>query len=256
MKTILGHLSYANKNYLGTLKHLTQYQDKVRTIFTPLHGQIFDASEETKADYILLSFDEYTQEFHDFLSQTNKNVLLFIDAVPEGNAEEVLQFFKNKTNIKYIASSNSPDDINTFVKYDKLYDSSIFYKTNSSRKDKIALILSRDNDKNETIKDILYPNPTPMPVVCFNNPNFNHITNLGILTDTDLAEIFNTYHAVIDLDEQFMLEALACGCYYYDMDNFNKNIYNASFKDGTEINLSEHTFVYFIENKLLPLFGE
>jgi hypothetical protein len=256
MKTILSHLSNNSKNYIGVLKALAESSNQIKSVIIPLHGRIFDTVEEVSPDYVLLSLSEYTQEFHDFISNTNSNVLLFIDEIPQGNPDEVIKFLSQKNNIKFI-SNISLENFNAknTIRYYKLYNSDIFYHDETMTKtNKVAVLLSVDNDKNEKIQDILYPNKTTNPIVCFNNPNFNHITNLGILTEIDLQVILNTYYAIMDLDNQFELESIACQCNRYDLSTLNKDLSKMSFIDQ-QVDLSAHTFKHFVTNVLLPELG-
>lgn len=256
MKTVLAHISHNSKNYLGILRALSQKSDSVKCVFTSLHGVIFDASEEVGPDYILLTLNEYTQEFHDFLSQTNKNVILCIDGMPPGNTDDVIKFLAHKKNITFLSNiSLEQFSIDNLITYDKLYDDNVFYlKGNTTKNNKIGIMLSRDNIVNDKIKNLLYPNVNTKQIVCLNNPGFNHVTNLGILTDSDLAEILNTFDAIIDLDDQFELEAAACSCNVYDNDTIADKLELMVFKKFSG-DLAKHTFKYFVNDKLLPLLG-
>jgi vacuolar-type H+-ATPase subunit H len=70
------------------------------------------------------------------------------------------------------------------------------------RNDKIAVLLSDDNQKNDQyLQNILYP-MTKEKLVLFNSMSYRHSQNVGILNPTDLCLILNTYKCLLDLDNK------------------------------------------------------
>jgi hypothetical protein len=250
MKKILAHVSYSNKNYISFIKYLVQNNNQtMQTLAASLHGNIFDAVEDTKSDYVLLSIEEYTQEFHDFINDINKPVFIFTD---KNIPENIIDNLKSRNNVRFIANKNTtslPEDKTLF--YDGLYDSEIFYDKKISRNNQIVVLLSRNNENNLSIKEYLYPLSNER-IVCFNNPEFDHPLNLGVLSDIDTNDILNKSAGVIDVDNNYSLEAKACGCPYISCDgSIIQNIKNMTTQESTaDLNLS--SFQYFITQTLTP----
>jgi hypothetical protein len=222
---------------------------------TSLHESIFDTAEECKADCIILPIYEYTKEFHTFVNKTDKKVILIInDNVPEDFLNSVVQSLNKKNNILYVANRPVSDN---YILYDELYDNDIFFRhTNISRNDKTAVLLHTNNDINNKLLPILYPHSNN--IVCFNNQNFNHPTNIGQVSINELPVIFNEYKYVADLTGLFKLESMACGCSYIDSDT-DHIIENISTKKVIQnvANLHDKTFKNFVLNnkKLLEFLG-
>jgi hypothetical protein len=250
MKKILAHVSYTNKNYISMIKYLTQNNnDDMLTIAASLHGNIFDAAVDTSCDYVLLSIEEYTQEFHDFVNDTDKKVFIFIDKILP---EDVIRYLSSKSNVRFIAKSNTTIvPVEKTIFYDKLYDSEIFVNTNTDRTNQIAVLLSKNNQKNEELKGSLYP-ISDTKIICFNNPNFDHPQNIGVLSDVDTSYILNKSTAVLDIDNDYQIEAQACGCSYIQtegsiQDNLKNNVIDTSTFD-----LKTSSFYYYITQVLVP----
>jgi hypothetical protein len=250
MKKILAHVSYTNKNYISIIKYLVQHStDSLQTIAASLHGNVFDASEETGCDYLFLSIEEYTQEFHDFVNDTNKMVFLFVDKV---FPNDVISYLSSKNNVRFIAASGTdmlPPEKTLF--YEHLYDGEIFSNNNSERNDKIAILLSRFQEKNELLKECLYP-ISELPIVCFNNPSFDHPQNVGILSDVDTNYILNKCCAVVDIDGGYLVESKACECPYIKVDGSLKDNIKDMVTIQCSVDLSTSTFSYFSTQILIP----
>ena len=249
MTKVLSHISYDNKNYIGILKSVNSMSPKIDPYITSLHDNIFDIVAEIDPKTVILSAEEYTQEFHDFVSETDKQVLLHFNKRNDENIQNVINFLDTKSNIKYISSSK-----NTLIKDDKkiqyeaLYDSDIYYNRNQQRNDKIAVILS-DNETNKKIEHLMYPN-NKYQLLCFNNINFDYPENLGSLSDFDMANVLNEFKAVLDLTDEFKLEAKACGCPYIDKNDIEENLSQLKY-ENLDMNLEDSSFNHFINNILL-----
>lgn len=251
MKKLLCHLSFNNKNYSGILKYLSQ-NTQIDSQILNLHNRAFDTLSQVDADCIVLSLNEYTQELHDLVSSTDKNIILHINTFHK-NMSDIIQYLNSKNNISYLTHlTNEQLPIDKIITYTELYDDQIFVNQNTERNDKIAVILSSNNEENNILKSLLYPK-TKLKLSLFNNPEFNSAQNVGNLTDVDLAEVLNSFSCVVDVSQQFRLEANACECPYIICDkNLEINIQQKNIEQPIK-NLSSLTFKKFIDNTLIKL---
>lgn len=221
-------------------------------VFNKCHGKLLHLQQTLKPKLILWSASEYTQEFHDYITDYHDqaSIILIVDVKIDNDQ---LVNFLNQTQIKIIQNSRYESGLkNIIAKYDHLYEDAIFNNTDETRNDKILAILSHDNEVNQKLNDFIYPVYTGKEkVVALGNPQFKAGVNLGIFNAPDLAFILNRFSAVLDLSEKYRLEAQACNIPYLNTDNIADAIENK-----TEIpkvpNLSELTYKNFVYNTLLP----
>ena len=219
-------------------------------IFSKCHGKIFHIQQTHKPKLALWSASEYTQEFHDYISEYHSDItiLLIVDIVV--NNSQVVDFL-NKTNVKIIQDSRCESGFqNIIAKYDNLYEDSVFVNTNENRNDKILAILSGEDSANEKLKAFLYPNNQNKKIVAVGNPRFDSLVNLGIFNSPDLAFILNRFQSVLDLSGKYRLESQACNIPYLDVSDIGKSI-----EDNVVLpeiaNLPELTYKNFVSNHLL-----
>ena len=211
-KTLLLHHG-GNNNYRCFCRNLLKYQGNQYNInLQILHGNLFAVFNSIKPHVVFLPTAEYTQEFHDFITEyyQQTQIVLLIDR--EVNQEPLIKFWADtRTKLvidgKYVANYNK----HTQISYQNLYDSDIFNNQMLERNGKIATLLSDNNDYNHNILDnLLYPANSKSTLVLFNNPTFKHPQNVGIFNAPDLNVIFNTFSYVIDMDDKFTVEAAIC----------------------------------------------
>lgn len=250
---IITHISTDNE-YRSFIKNLYQDNDIATVSSANLHGNLFELYYQHKPDVLVLCASEYTQEFHDFITEHEKHlqIVLFIN-VPISNIQ--LIDFWNSTSILGVGQNNyleKPLNKNDLF-YNKLYDSTLFNKEESAnRQDKIAVLLSKNDNINETvIGPYLYP-ATKEKFVLFNSQTYKKPQNTGTLNMADICAVFNTYKCLIDLDNNYELEAKVCGIENISTDgNLIENIQNHVTKKS-DINIEESSYEYFIKNKFLP----
>lgn len=256
MKKILLH--NGNNNIVKAInKFLVKNldSDKTNILFNSWHGQLFNVYQKHKPDIMLWPSSEYTQEFHDFVTDHHTDIKIFLIVdVPITQPE--VNLFINNTSVKIIKNKNYTFSyINTVAEYGSLYDHEIFMDQQLQRNNKIIAILSSNNEKNhQLLDDVIYPNQYPVVVV--NNPEFKSVVNLGVINYNDLAFIMNTYTQIIDIDNLFALEASACNIQNIDISD--KNVANAIDNKiiKTPIaNLDAHTYDRFVTQHIIPHFG-
>lgn len=113
-----------------------------------------------------------------------------------------------------------------------LINTNIYYNNGRSRSESIVYfapkgIMALPND----LTSALYPNTT-LPIKIFDSPKTHHPQNLGILTEAEKGEVLrnNQYYLTYDLDE-YMIEAIECGCKIVNMNNVINYSTAASIKD-------------------------
>jgi hypothetical protein len=250
---IITHIASDGGEYRSFIKNLYDSDDSIDVSSTNFHGNLFEIYYQYKPDILVLCASEYTQEFHDFISEHNKHlkIVLFIN-LPINNVQ-LIDFWNNTSIIgvgrkDYLTKPMSNDQFF----YNKLYDNSIFTKEISKdRNDKIAVLLSKNDEINEKILGpYLYP-ATKEKFVLFNSQTYKKFQNVGTLNTSDTCLIFNTYKYLVDLDNSYELEAKVC-----EIDNIStdgdllENIKNRVIKNS-DINIEESSYDYFIKNKFL-----
>jgi len=241
--TILAH-HCIDKEYLSILNALDK---ECKLTITKLHEHIFDYMHLNPVENLLLPIQEYTQEFHSFVESNHlkMNIFLYFGSMRHKQLEE----YSSQNNIFTIIKS--PEDTENFITFSKLYDNIIFNIKNKTRSKKTLVILSRDNNKNKNIFDNkLYPHQK-LSVCLINNPEYKHPQNIGIATQNEIAELLNSYNNLLDIDNEFELEAQACGINnLVYMDSIEHTINHPVYKEQTKdvyLNSAE----YFVKTKLL-----
>jgi len=206
---ICGHSEY--QSFVKTF--YDNESDDIQLMSTNVHGNLLEIYYQTKPEFVILPVNEYTQEFHDFIVEYHKNtkIVLYLNSNTDNNG--IFKFW-NDHNVTLIGRSSyftEDNDVGLWIKYDALYDDTIYNRTDSSRNDKIAVILSSNDTKSALLLgSLLYPMSLEK-LVLFNSATYKHAQNVGVLNPADTCVIFNTYKALIDIDDNFKLEAQICG---------------------------------------------
>lgn len=247
MKKLLIH-STNNRVYFPIINKLSSISENC--IIGSLHNVLFDTYHQNKPDLLMLPLEEYTQEFHDFVSAFHEkiDIIIFCESIQN---EMVQQFIENK--IKII-QKNSESISDTILSYDKIYNENIYKNLNLKRNDKILVMLSEDQEKNSKIlENILYPK-TKHKLSLINNHNFEHPQNIGVCNDNDTAYMLNTFESFIDITDNFDLEAHACGINVLDKGDLLFNLENNKYSK-INYSLQDYTVDTFVNQKLLPFIG-
>lgn len=218
--------------------------------FNVLHGQLFHLHQTLKPKMVIWSMSEYTQEFHDYIVEHSKDVVILLLADIPVNQTELINFIKN-TNVKIILDQSTGTDLTSMAEYTELYEDGIFFDKKQKRNDKIIAILSGNNEDNHILHDVIYPE-TDHKIVAMGNSQFDSPINLGVFNLPDLADILNTFKSVIDLTGKFRLASQACNIPHIDIQgdlkhNLANNIYTKSLE-----NLDELSYKYFVNKNILP----
>lgn len=253
MKKILLHLSNENE-YRSFIRSLVKNaKDNLNLIGNVVHDVLFDTHYKLKPDVVILPTNEYTQEFHDYITEyyNSTKIVLFTNNVVVNT--NIINFW-NSTNITIVSKKEwyTEQQPKNLISYDSLYDDEIYKNLQKQRNNKVAVYLSSDDDNNkQLLEGILYPH-TKIPLVMFNSPTFKHPQNVGLLTSEDSCKILNTYQALIDVDNRFSLEAAACGIDNLSTNgNISDNISSKILKPNV-IDISNRSYSHFIQTTFLP----
>lgn len=259
-KTLLLHHG-GNNNYRCFCRNLLKYQgDKYNANLQILHGNLFAAFNSIKPHIIFLPTSEYTQEFHDFITEYNQQakIVLLIDR--EVNQEQLIKFWTDtRTKLVIDGKYAAHYDKHTQINYQNLYDSDIFNNQTLERNGKIATLLSDNNDYNHKIlENLLYPANPKSTLVLFNNPAFKHPQNVGIFNAPDLNFIFNTFSYVIDLDNKFVIESVVCNIPSLDLEKITdiNNPLSYMNKSISIRDTQKHSYSFFVKETLIPFLME
>lgn len=254
MKKILIHPSITNKNYSGITKAFSDSElYSSRIIVYNLHNECFDSISKFQPSVVIFPAHEYTQEIHAAIENfVDVNFVLIMDNITintNSQIKELVDYWITKKNIKLITQNHDLVKNLITLRYNYLYDASVFHDLQLSRNNKTCVILSSNNLINEKIKPLLYPNS--LDILCFNNPSFDHPTNLGVLSYHDLNYIFNTFSKTIDLTDQFAIESQICGCDRIDIDHVTilPKLTNDMYDTYENFIMSNDTIRYILGNQ-------
>jgi len=251
---ILIHVAKENE-YISFIQNLnTSVSDNDEIIAVSVHGNLFELFHAHKPNIVILPAHEYTQEFHDFINEHNKTIKIIIFINVHIKDQQIIEYWNlNKLTLAGKKEYLVAESDNSLL-YSKLYDSNIFTRISPEkpRNEKIAVMLSDDNQKNTAIiGPLLYPYSNAK-LVLFNSPTFNPPQNVGMLNQHDACLILNTYQFLIDLDDKYSIEAQVCGIDNLQIENdIPSNIANKILKN-TQYDLDTSSFKYYIQNQFLP----
>lgn len=253
MKKILLHLSNENE-YKAFTKALVKNNHELQIMGSVVHGTLFDISHKSKPDIVILPTNEYTQEFHDYITEYHKSqkIILFTNNTVVNT--NIINFWnQTKTTIVAKKTLYPEQQPNYWISYDHLYDSDIYYNMNILRNNKIAVLLSDNDEKNHILLDKhLYPSSNEK-LVLFNSTTFQHPQNVGLLRPEDACQILNTYNALLDMDDKFIIEARVCGISNLSLDgDIAKNITEKILKPTID-NLTDKSYTDFVAKSFLPI---
>lgn len=116
-----------------------------------------------------------------------------------------------------------------------LINSNVYYNDNRSRNESIVYLAPKEiTSFPDDLVTALYPNTT-LPIKIFNSPKIPHPQNLGTLTEPEKGELLRNhqYYLTHNLDE-YLIEAIECGCRIVNLENIMNYITEASIKDQTK----------------------
>jgi hypothetical protein len=255
MKKILIHHSQENE-YSSIVHNLYDQKDTLEIMLANIHGNLFEIFHKSKPGIVMLPLSDYSQEIHDFISEYSQSIKIILIANTKIDNQSILSFLNGRSVWIVGRKENIVSEIifNKSLLYDKLYNSKIYSRLiNEKRNDKIAVILSDNDDENmKFLINILYPK-TKEKLCLFNSNTFKHPQNLGYLSPIDTNVILNTFSKLIDITNSYSLEAQVCEIDNIKLsDNLLQNIQDNITKPNIE-NVDILSYSYFITNNLLKI---
>lgn len=259
MKKILAH-DGGSRTYRSIIRHIHKYVESITSV--NLHNKLYDTCYLLKPEILIYPISEYSQEIHNFITENIKQSSAFFIVIDTKVEQvELLNFLTKNTDIKFIVDTNIE---NTYVftngiNYTNIYDDDLFFpikELSESRAAKVAVLLSQNNELNHLYLDNqLLPQKQQYAKVLFNNPQFTHPQNIGMCNEPDLNFILNYYSYLLDLDQQFMIEASVCGIPVVSQpeaidDAIEKRLFKEPYLDTNILKCSD-----FVQNTLLPILG-
>ena len=253
--TIKTLIHTANESdYQFFIRNLYEHEDVLEMANANIHGNLLDVYYQLRSNMVILPASEYTQEFHDFITEYHKQtkVIIFINTNIKNT--QIFQFWKERSVLcvgKREYFGDHYDEANCLA-YDSLYDHNSYSYMNQNRNDKIAVLLANDDTKSAiAIGSLLYPE-TNEKLVLFNGATYSHPQNVGFLNPADTCLVLNTYKLLIDLDDKFSLEAQICRIPNISTDgDLLSNMHNLVVKKPYE-NIEQYSYNSFIINQFLP----
>lgn len=254
MKKILIHHSTENE-YTSLVHNLYEHKNILNIMLVNIHGNLFEIFHKLKPDVVMLPLTDYSQEIQDFISEYSRSVKIILMANAKIDNLSVLNFWNDNSVWLIGKKDNVISEVapNKSLLYDKLYNSKIYGHLNQKRNDKIAVMLSDNDDENmEFLINILYPK-TKEKLCLFNSATFKHPQNLGYLSPTDTNLILNSFSKLIDISRTYDIEAQVCEIDNIQLsDHLLDNIHNNTTKTKIE-NIDNLSYSYFITNNLLKI---
>lgn len=193
---------------------ITELQN-TRIVSGAYTNNIYQIFYKTNFDTILLSADSINKSILQFSKEFNdKKIFIYI---PDKKIEDT-QDYKN---IKYISYtdkdqtylSNNIVYITRNMINHQLYDSDLLADTN--KQDYTACFLEDVQILPQSLMSNLYPN-SHKKIKMFNNPQIQHLQNLGIITERDRSQILKECKYYLDLNSQYRIEASIYNCEIID----------------------------------------
>lgn len=256
---ILAHIGQDQNEYKSFLHNLLSAEtEDFMSVATNLHNNLFDIYYANKPDILLTCASEYSQEMHDFISEFRGSVRVGIFLNMPVTNNPLLSFWK-EGGVFCIGPRDRVDKeiLDKHYLYHRLYDNKIFKPQNNERNDKIAVLLSSDDNKNNSIlSDLLYP-ASNEKLVLFNSITYKHPQNVGLLLPPDINLVFNAYNQLLDLDNLYTIEAQICGINNILIDDsLLSNIRTNKVRENFIFDPVESSYEYFINHTLLPQLKE
>lgn len=255
MKTILIHHSN-EQEYNSIVHNLYDHQHSLQIMLHNVNRHLFDIYNKYKPDIVMFPASDYSQEMHDFISEYSRNVKIIVIVNLKLDNPDLLKFLDDHS-VWLIGQKNNIIAEKTpgrSLVYDSLYNDKIYsYFNHKIRNNKIAVILSDNDDNNiKFLVDILYPK-TKEKLCLFNSHTFKHPQNVGYLSPSDTNLVLNTFSKLIDITNSYSIEAQICKIENIELsDNLLGNINNSIIKPNIE-NTDTLSYSYFITNQLLKI---
>jgi len=198
---------------------------------------LYRSHYEKPYTHILFIESLITNEIKQFISEFFQSVKFFVYHDRQPNLDLIKHY---KTAAKHIVNKeyNLADTmIIPGLINDQLFKSS----TKTIKNEDIICFLEYRNTLPSKINTLLYPK-TKHPIKLFNSPYIKHVQNLGTVSEPEKASILQSskYYLPIDDNDEYIPEAISCGCVILNSSNLQPMDVNADLS-------SYQTYASFIK---------
>ena len=175
-------------------------------------------------------------EIKQFIAEFFQAVKIFIYHDRKPNLDLINDY---KSAAKHIVNKN--ETVSNTMRLPNLINDQLFMNKNLTKNDDIVCFLEYRNEIPSVINNLLYPK-TKHHIKLFNSPHIKHVQNLGLISESERANILqlSKYYLPIDDNDEYVAEAVACGCSILDSSNLQT-------KDTDIDLLSYQTYASFVK---------
>lgn len=188
--------------------------------------------------YIFIS-TELDSETTQFISDYCSKIKIFI--YHNSYNDSLVKQFPNCYHLCHDSSS-----LHNVISIPRLVNTDIFFNMNSQNRSKGCFISFIDDIDiiSKKLSHLLYPN-TKFKIKIYGD-SFGHYQNLGKVSEQDKADILNRNKNFLAVNDDYIEEALLCGCDIYTVDSIQDNkIINDT------ISVNYETYIEFLHNILI-----
>lgn len=203
-------VQYANNKFINNIANTDIGDIAIDTV--NVSGNLYQMYYNRHWSHAIFVESIVTNEILQFVSEFFQTVKIYIyhDKTPN------IDFIKTYgSSIKHLVRETVKSDL--CKKVPNLLNKQIFYDKNQQKDDSIICFL--DNIPNdvviEKLKNVLYP-ATKSKIKLFNSSSLKHHQNLGHLSEKDRAYVLQKSLAYIPISDEYLPEAVACGCQILD----------------------------------------
>jgi len=175
-------------------------------------------------------------EIQQFIAEFFQTIKIFIYHDRKPNLDLINSY---KSAAKHIV--NNDKIISNTIQLPRLINDQLFLNKELAKNDDIVCFLEYRNEIPPTLNDLLYPK-AKHHIKLFNSPYIKHVQNLGLISESEKADILqlSKYYLPVDDSDEYIAEAVACGCSI--LNNLNLQI-----KDMDIDLLSHQTYASFVK---------
>jgi hypothetical protein len=161
--------------------------------------------------------------------------IMFIESLMDNEIKQfVAEFFQNikisiyhdrKPNLDFINDYrsaakhivNKNEIISNTIRLPRLINDQMFLNKDLTKNDDIVCFLEYKEEIPSSLSNLLYPK-TKHQIKLFNSPYIKHVQNLGLISESEKADILqlSKYYLPVDDNDEYIAEAVACGCSIVD----------------------------------------
>jgi len=229
-------ISYKNNKFLRNLM-LAQIPN-LDIMSGAYEKQLYKIHQKHKINSYIFSIEDLNTETLQFIEDNHNSIQFFIyHAVNNVSVIDALPQCYHLTHEKTSNVNNIliPPLVNDHIFYNKKF---------KTRANNIIAFIDDLHEFPKKLVNYLYPHHKVN--IKIYGGQFPHFQNLGLVDETDRAEILNNNAYFLSINNEYVQEAILCGCDVYSLDSLadNKTI-------NHQINTDYQTYIEFLTNILI-----